>query len=172
MPRLDDYKVDNRSEKIKIGIMIAVVSILLIAILAGVLYILRLKSADHFQSNVTTEENLIVSETQQAELEYKDSAVESEDISLEENVQDPQSELNQDHTESGAIADISNILIAEGAEEIELEAIGIDVSKYQGNIDWKAVADAGVDFAMIRVGYRTMESGGIVEDDSARYNLQ
>lgn len=172
MPRLDDYKVDNKSEKIKIGIMIAAVSILLLAIFAGALYILRLKSADHFQSNVTTEENLIVSETKQGESEHKDSAVESEDISLEEDVQDPQSELNQDHAESGAITDISNILIAEGAAEMELEAIGIDVSKYQGNIDWKAVADAGVDFAMIRVGYRTMESGEIVEDDSARYNLQ
>ena len=30
---------------------------------------------------------------------------------------------------------------------------GVDVSRYQGSIDWKAVADSGVDFAMIRTGY-------------------
>lgn len=30
--------------------------------------------------------------------------------------------------------------------------IGIDVSKYQGDIDWKKVKNAGVEFAMIRMG--------------------
>ena len=49
---------------------------------------------------------------------------------------------------------------------------GIDVSKYQGVIDWAQVADAGVDFAMIRVGYRTLVDGTIVADSSAKYNLQ
>lgn len=30
---------------------------------------------------------------------------------------------------------------------------GIDVSQYQGNIDWQAVKDSGVDFVIIRAGY-------------------
>lgn len=30
---------------------------------------------------------------------------------------------------------------------------GIDVSVYQGNVDWQAVKDSGVDFAIIRAGY-------------------
>lgn len=50
--------------------------------------------------------------------------------------------------------------------------IGIDVAKYQGKIDWQQVAVSGIDFAMIRVGYRTMVDGEIKEDGSARYNLQ
>ena len=50
--------------------------------------------------------------------------------------------------------------------------IGIDVAKYQGKIDWQQVAASGIDFAMIRVGYRTMVDGIINEDGSARYNLQ
>lgn len=33
--------------------------------------------------------------------------------------------------------------------------VGIDVSKWQGEIDWKAVKKAGVEFAMIRIGYQT-----------------
>lgn len=49
---------------------------------------------------------------------------------------------------------------------------GIDVSVYQGTIDWEAVASAGVEFAMIRVGYRTQVNGIIVDDSNARYNLQ
>ena len=32
--------------------------------------------------------------------------------------------------------------------------IGIDVSVFQGDVDWTAVKNDGVDFAMLRVGYR------------------
>ena len=38
---------------------------------------------------------------------------------------------------------------------------GIDVSYYQGKIDWEQVRDSGVDFAMIRLGYRGYEQGGL-----------
>ena len=86
--------------------------------------------------------------------------------------EDPQSAQNQVNTDQGAEAEISKILIAEGAAETAEQTLGIDVSVYQGNIDWKQVADAGIDFAMIRVGYRTMKTGEIVEDSTARYNLQ
>lgn len=48
---------------------------------------------------------------------------------------------------------------------------GIDVSAYQGSIDWKAVAASGVEFAIIRLGYRGYGSGKLVEDDYARQNL-
>ena len=34
-----------------------------------------------------------------------------------------------------------------------MELFGIDVSQYQGNIDWNQVKDAGVKFALIRGGY-------------------
>ena len=39
-------------------------------------------------------------------------------------------------------------------------------------IDWEQVAQSGVEFAMIRVGYRTKVTGIIYEDPGARYNLQ
>ena len=32
----------------------------------------------------------------------------------------------------------------------EFPVHGVDVSKYQGNVDWMAVADSGVDFAYIK----------------------
>ena len=52
------------------------------------------------------------------------------------------------------------------------ELNGIDVSVYQGNIDWKAVKESGVDFAMIRVGYRGWGTGRIVYDSNYKYNLE
>ncbi len=48
---------------------------------------------------------------------------------------------------------------------------GIDVSKYQGNIDWGAVAASGINFAIIRVGYRGSSTGVLVEDPYFRRNI-
>lgn len=42
---------------------------------------------------------------------------------------------------------------------------GIDVSAHQGKIDWAAVAAAGVEFAMIRVGYRGYTEGSTSLDE-------
>lgn len=43
---------------------------------------------------------------------------------------------------------------------------GVDVSKYQGDIDWNKVKAAGYDFAMIRIGARGYGSGNLVLDDN------
>ncbi len=50
---------------------------------------------------------------------------------------------------------------------------GIDVSHYQGKIDWHKVREAGVTFAFIRLGYRGYgEEGNIGLDDQFEYNLE
>ena len=43
---------------------------------------------------------------------------------------------------------------------------GVDVSVHQGTIDWNQVADAGVEFAMIRVGYRGYGMEGNMRGDT------
>ncbi len=43
--------------------------------------------------------------------------------------------------------------------------VGIDVSKYQGEIDWQKVKDAGVQFAFLRAGYRGYETGDLITDE-------
>ncbi len=49
---------------------------------------------------------------------------------------------------------------------------GIDVSKYQGNVDWAKAKAAGVEFAIIRVGYRGYgEAGNMAEDNYAVQNI-
>lgn len=49
---------------------------------------------------------------------------------------------------------------------------GVDVSAFQGDINWKKVAASGIDFAMIRLGYRGYgKAGRLVEDDWAQKNL-
>ena len=41
---------------------------------------------------------------------------------------------------------------------------GIDVSSWNGNIDWNAVKNSGVSFVIIRCGYRGYTQGGLIED--------
>ena len=49
---------------------------------------------------------------------------------------------------------------------------GIDVSKYQGNINWSGVKQSNVDFAMVRIGYRGYGTGKIVADNYYEQNLR
>ena len=57
-------------------------------------------------------------------------------------------------------------------DDPEAYEVGVDVSEHQGEIDWQAVAEAGIDFAVIRIGGRLMQSGTIFEDKYFRANLE
>jgi len=48
---------------------------------------------------------------------------------------------------------------------------GIDVSRWQYDIDWERVAASGAEFAIIRIGYRGSETGRINADRYAQTNL-
>lgn len=49
---------------------------------------------------------------------------------------------------------------------------GIDVSKYQGNIDWDKVYSSGISYAMLRIGYRGYENGKIIIDEKFSQNIK
>ncbi|MBR1539893.1 MAG: hypothetical protein IJ629_01730 [Clostridia bacterium] len=51
--------------------------------------------------------------------------------------------------------------------------VGIDVSSHQAEIDWKAVADSGVKFAMLRCGFRGYgDTGTLVKDTYFDRNIE
>lgn len=50
--------------------------------------------------------------------------------------------------------------------------LGIDVSRWNGTIDWSAVKNSGVNYAIIRCGYRGSSSGALIEDSMFRTNIQ
>lgn len=47
----------------------------------------------------------------------------------------------------------------------------IDVSTYNGDIDWDRVKEAGIDYAIIRVGYRGYETARLVKDKRFDTNM-
>lgn len=53
----------------------------------------------------------------------------------------------------------------------EVSRAGIDVSSHQKEINWQEVADAGVEFAIVRVGYRGYTDGNLFPDSLAKENL-
>lgn len=50
--------------------------------------------------------------------------------------------------------------------------LGIDVSKWQGDIDWDKVKNAGIEYAIIRAGYRGSMTGVLVEDPYFEANMK
>jgi len=50
--------------------------------------------------------------------------------------------------------------------------LGVDISKENGTVDFKKMKKAGVDFVMVRIGYRGYESGNIVLDEEYFDNIQ
>ncbi len=82
---------------------------------------------------------------------------------IEQGESDP--ENNELPHDNGTVVEIENLSAREGQQN------GIDVSKWQGKINWKKVKNSGIDFAVIRIGYRG-ENGVIYKDSYADYNLQ
>ena len=86
-------------------------------------------------------------------VQEKDINVEAEDIQL--------NDVDKDSTE--------NTKIKKSNDKINF---GIDVSAWQKEIDWEKVKAAGVDFVIIRCGYRGAKTGVLVEDSYFYKNLQ
>lgn len=77
--------------------------------------------------------------------------------------QDPENVDTEE--EDGADVDAADLSEEKGRSN------GIDVSKWQGKIDWQKVKNSGIEFAFIRIGYRG-ENGVVYKDDNADYNIQ
>ena len=67
---------------------------------------------------------------------------------------------------------------ADGSENTQLQfasgnaRLGIDVSKWNKTIDWDEVKEAGIEFAIIRCGYRGASSGALVLDPMYEQNIR
>jgi len=72
--------------------------------------------------------------------------------------------------------DMSNLYYEKGRAVYEDETYhsvtGIDVSEFQGDVDWKLVKADGIDFVMIRLGYRGSETGILTLDSYFKENLR
>ena len=178
--RIQDWwnKLDQEKRKLAIGIALAVIFILL---LVGAIIGITNKPQSEFppviitgteteSEEIKSTEIFSTEETTESEIE---SEIESESQSQIVEKEDPQSSVGGNMSnQNGASVDISQVVDKTPTNETREVTLGIDVAKYQGTIDWKKAAESGVDFAMVRVGYRELVTGKIVADSNAKYNMQ
>ena len=61
---------------------------------------------------------------------------------------------------------------SDGSLVVGSGTMGIDVSKWNGTIDWNAVKNSGVNYVIIRVGYRGSSQGALIEDPKFKTNIK
>ena len=61
---------------------------------------------------------------------------------------------------------------SDGSLNVGSGTMGIDVSKWNGSIDWNAVKNSGVSYVIIRVGYRGSSQGALIEDPTFKTNIK
>lgn len=138
----------------------------------GIIYIDGLRAGEYSVSLAEAEgyrvPNTITSIQVKQEIEYRVL----DDIEYLIMTEDEIDAEEEDKEVNGAAED------ADGSENTELmlangsAKLGIDVSKWNRTIDWDAVKDAGVEFAIIRCGYRGASSGVLVLDPMYEENIR
>ncbi len=77
-------------------------------------------------------------------------------------------ESNEEKSKTKKV-DIADVISQHKTENTK---IGIDVSKWEEEIDWQEVKRSGVEFAMIRIGYQTEYDGNYVLDPYFILNIE
>lgn len=93
-----------------------------------------------------------------------------EDISLLIKTEEEINVLTEDFQQ--VISDADKTEIAERQKTGAGTTLGIDVSKWQGEIDWDKVKADGVEFVIIRCGYRGYTEGTLIEDPMFAQNIK
>jgi GH25 family lysozyme M1 (1,4-beta-N-acetylmuramidase) len=82
--------------------------------------------------------------------------------------------IRKSNNNGGGYAKYDNYYFDKFIEEYKTDktSLGIDVSKWQGDINWNKVKDAGCEFAIIRVGYQKGKNGEMVVDPYFEKNIK
>lgn len=163
---LDFINEEPRDMRFILPILIVAV---LLLIVIGALFFMGRGRKDKNTEPVAAGNGEVTEVTEQEALQETETTEAAEDTQ-EEDTADPQN--GNMSSEEGASFDVSELLSAGSVAESGETTFGIDVARYQGTIDWSQVAASGVQFAMVRVGYRTAKTGEITADSNARYNMQ
>ncbi len=178
----DSYESESDWEShVSLKLLIISITVVIIIAVIAVLFLFRNDRGDEQEdvlpvmeevSGGNGEETQISDLTTQTGQELPDpdkKAAEETEVPQPE-AEDPQAENMS--TEQGTEVDVTGLLSSGAVAETEDMTLGIDVARYQGTIDWEQVAAAGIEFVMVRVGYRTDSTREICADTNARYNMQ
>lgn len=138
----------------------------------GVIYIGDLNAGEYRVSLNPLEGYSVPSNSTKIRVKEQVEYVAIEDISLLIKTEDEIDAQKEDSKENSALADADKTEIKKQHSTDATSRFGIDVSKWQGNIDWDKVREDGVEFVMIRCGYRGSVTGALVEDPKFLANIR
>ena len=138
----------------------------------GVIYIEYLRAGD-YEVELKEAEGYRISDTS-AKITVKQSVeyVVINDIDLLILTEDEVNAELEDLEANDALDDADKSEITGMQESNPNARMGIDVSRCNKEIDWDKVKNAGVEFAIIRVGYRGATTGALVEDPYFEKNIK
>lgn len=137
----------------------------------GVVYIGGLK-AGQYEVSLEQMDGFEMPDTVQVTVKDRVEYTPISDISLLIKTEDEIVAAEEDTAVQEALEDADKTEVTDIRELGGNGQMGIDVSKYQEVIDWDKVREAGIKFAIIRLGYRGSSSGALVEDPYYRQNIQ
>lgn len=131
---------------------------------------------ENFMVNIISEAVVLEIEKEEVEekiIKFWDKEIEIPKVEVAQ-VNDKEDIQNTVTDSSTSQETAEKITVEEAVQKFENSgtSIGIDVSKWQGYIDWKQVKEAGIEFAMIRVGYRGSTEGKIYMDPHFEQNIK
>lgn len=138
----------------------------------GVIYIGDLDSGEYYVELLPIEGYKVPVNETRVKVKEKVEYLAIEDISLLIKTEDEVDAEAEDSGVQDALADADKTEIKRLQQGSSNARIGIDVSKWQGEIDWDKVKNDGVEFAIIRAGYRGSVTGAIVEDPYFQTNMK
>lgn len=129
--------------------------------LPGGKYTVHLKPQEGFIAPETDSTVTVRSDISYTAVDYIRTIIKTED-EIDAAIEDT---ANIEEEDDGALLEAGEIDLASGT-------IGIDVSKYNKDIDWEKVKSSGIEYAIIRLGYRGSSTGSLVEDPYFERNLK
>lgn len=138
----------------------------------GIIYIGDLASGDYYVKLHPIEGYRVPENKTRVHVKDKVEYVAIDDISL---LLKTEADIDAEAEDTGvadALEDADKTEIKKLQTATGNSRVGIDVSKWNGEIDWDKVRDAGVEFAIIRAGYRGSVTGSLVEDPRFAANIK
>lgn len=138
----------------------------------GILYIGGLSSGEYYVSLQEIEGYKVPANPTRVQVKDKVEYVFIDDISLLIKTEEEIDAEAEDTGVQDADEDRDKSEIKKLQTPTANATVGIDVSKWNREIDWDKVKAAGVDFAIIRAGYRGSSTGSLVVDPYFEANIK
>lgn len=138
----------------------------------GIIYVPYLSAGDYLVSLEKIEGYTVPENAARVNVKNQVEYVAIEDISMLIKTEEEIDPAIEDTGKMDAGEDKDKTEIKKLQAALENARIGIDVSKWNKEIDWEKVKDAGVEFVIIRCGYRGSSTGSLIVDPYFEENIR